>query len=151
MPNTAQSYLMNCNLDLLPREIGRDSNLRADVKEFMYKVNSNATFKYDVNLVESFNDSDLDKLIRALTIIDKKCWSDKSVSAVPNLLRILEKREYSGYEDLLDWVFRTNDGHNPWLPTGNSRYGSCKNLQEFKEKIISDRNSKRNGETDALN
>lgn len=141
--------LMQCDLDRFVADLRGDSKLRMRITRFSSKLNSNST-RYEHDYVLGLQVGQIEKVVKCLTLADRHVQSWGSVSAVPGLLEILRKRDYKRYTELLEWVFVINDGNNPWLATGLSRYGNCRSLAEYKAQIVTDHDKKQAGEADAL-
>lgn len=82
-------------------------------------INSNyalTTGSYSEEFLDSINDFDLDALIRIFTTLDGKIdqFTFGSTTPVPNLLsRLLSNFTYSGYEELVIWVYQNRT--NPYI------------------------------------
>lgn len=105
-----------------------------DLRDHPHKLAAVRAIRGICSLKDSLNDEDLEKIVRVLTIADP-LMRTISAAQVYRLLEALAERKYADYEDLLDWVFKTNDGKNAWLATGQCRYGGCKSLAEYKQQL----------------
>ena len=76
------------------------------------------------SIAAGLSDADLADLIKALTVAEHSLphFRSGSVAPVIFLFRHLRSRQFSGVDELADWIVRHSD--NDYLPWGSSRHGA---------------------------
>ncbi len=100
-----------------------------------HKINSNATYDFDSDFVNSLSNEQLSNLIKFFTLFETNYYNRYSVTAIPTLLEILSGRNYEGYETLVNWAIKTANSKNPYIPFGALKYAACKSLSEYKSLV----------------
>jgi len=121
--------LMTLDLVEIDRNLKLKSIMRNKVHLASLIVNIN-TRDYDEVFVNTLTDIELEKLIRILVVSEKYNFLG-SVTAVPNLLKILKDRNYFGSENLFNWIIQANGDRNPYIPMGNFKGKDVKTFIEY--------------------
>ena len=109
--------LLATDLDKLIQDIKPLSSILGKLHGANLILNINCNWHYDGDLVDSFKNEEIEKLIKILLHYEKIRFAG-SVSAIPNLLSKLKRRNYKNLKDIVCWVIEFNSGSNPWIPTG---------------------------------
>jgi len=109
--------LLKTDLDLVIKEIKPHRPILSDLHSANLLLNINCNSHYDSYLVDSLQDEEIEKMIKILLHYEKIRFAG-SVSAIPNLLRKLKRRNYKNLKEIVDWVIEFNDKSNPWIPKG---------------------------------
>jgi hypothetical protein len=109
--------LLATDLDKLIQDIKPLSSILGKLYGANLILNINCNWHYDGDLVDSLKNEEIEKLIKILLHYEKIRFAG-SVSAIPNLLNKLKRRNYKNLKDIVDWVIEFNSGSNPWIPTG---------------------------------
>ena len=105
------------DLDIVIKEIKPHRPILGALYGTNLLLNINCNSHYDSYLVDSLQDEEIEKMIKILLHYEKIRFAG-SVSAIPNLLRKLKRRNYKNFKEIVDWVIEFNDKSNPWIPTG---------------------------------
>lgn len=133
----------NKNLDLVfcgkadevIKVVEKDVLLKIAFKKHHSKVNINATYDFDSDFVNSLSNEQLSNLIKFFTLFETNYYNRHSATAIPYLLDLLNKRNFDGYEELVNWAIKTANSENPYIPFGTLKYAACKNLSEYKRLV----------------
>jgi hypothetical protein len=109
--------LLKADFALVVKEIKPHRPILGDLHSANLLLNINCNWHYDDDLVNSLKDEEIEKMIKILLHYEKIRFAG-SVSAIPNLLRKLKRRNYKNLKGIVDWVIEFNNGSNPWIPTG---------------------------------
>ena len=109
--------LLKTDLDLIIKEIQPHRPILGDLHSANLLLNINCNWHYDDDLIDSLKDEEIEKMIKILLYYEKIRFAG-SASAIPNLLRKLNRRGYENLEKLIQWVIEINANENPWIPTG---------------------------------
>lgn len=132
MNNELIKFLLHVNLDDFIGLVSSDRKMQYQVINLQDVLHPGAR-SHDSTILKNLEKSDLKKLIQIFTLMDQ-VESRGSVSCVPHLLNFHKMAigaSVAEFDQLLDWVLRTNDDRNPWLATGSAIYG-VRSLEELK-------------------
>ena len=124
--------ILQFDLTITEELIKSDARHSLRIHSVSLLVNNNANQHYDEHIVNTLNDSELDKIIRILVIYEKYHFQG-SASAVPNLLKILFQREYKEFPSLFDWIIQNNQ--NVYIPMGTFKGQNIKSFDDYALKI----------------
>lgn len=112
-----------------------------DIKQFeKYDWLNRKSPQYWYAIAERITDSDLEALIKALTIVEKHFqWIGGSVSAVIWTFRAYSRTGNLKSEILADWVLRYTS--NPFNPFGTDNFRAC-SISEYK-RVMNERNERK--------
>ena len=112
--------------------VGKYASLKSIFIKIHNKINSNATYDFDSDFVNSLSNEQLSNLIKFFTLFETEYYNRHSVTAIPYLLNLLSERNFDGYEELVNWAIKTANSENSYIPFG---YASCKSLDEYKRRV----------------
>lgn len=98
--------------------VGKYAWLKMIFVKIHNKINLNATFEYDNNFVNSLSNEQLSNLIKFFTLFETNFYNRHSVTAIPHLLNVLNKRKFEDYEELVNWALEVANKENPYIPFG---------------------------------
>ena len=126
--------LLKTDLDLIIKEIQPYRPILGDIHSANLLLNINCNWHYDPNLIDSLKNEEIEKIIKILLYYEKIRFAG-SASAIPNLLRKLNRRGYENIEKLVEWVIEVNANENPWIPTGRFKDRSITSAQYLTETL----------------
>jgi hypothetical protein len=125
---------LHLNLSEIDELLKLKFSFKQNLSHASLSVNNNANQDYDEKYVNNLRDDELDKLIRILILYEKHEFQG-SVTAVPNLLKILYQRNSNNFEELFNWVISHNK--NEYIPMGNLKGQNIKTFEEYARNIRS--------------
>lgn len=122
--NELIEFLLNVDLNEFVDIVSRDMTVQLELVKLQDRLHKGSN-THDPSIIEGFNKPELKKMIQVFTMMDqvKTRGSVSCVSQLLNSYKLLPDTNEADFNEILDWVLKTNDDRNPWLATGGAIFG----------------------------
>lgn len=122
--NELIEFLLNVDLNEFVDIVSRDMTVQLELVKLQDRLQKGSN-THDPSIIEGFNKPELKKMIQVFTMMDqvKTRGSVSCVSQLLNSYKLLPDTNEADFNEILDWVLKTNDDRNPWLATGGAIFG----------------------------
>jgi hypothetical protein len=122
--NKLIEFVLNVDLNEFVDIVSRDMALQFELIKLQDRLHIGSN-THDSSIIEGLNKLELKKMIQVFTMMDqvKTRGSVSCVSQLLNSYKLLPDTNEADFNEILDWVLKTNDDRNPWLATGGAIFG----------------------------